>query len=362
MSIDSYSSNILMLTRYSRLGGSSRLRFLEYIPYLIDAGFKVTFYPLFDNDYLEALYGNKNRFFSVLKSYKNRLLNLFEISPFDLVFLEKEALPFIPYQIESFFLKRANILVVDYDDAVFHRYDLHSNFIVRKILGKKIDSIMRLADLVTVGSRYLGERAIKAGCSRVEYIPTVVDLKKYNIQVSHKEKSVVTIGWIGSPSTARYLKLIAKPLQKISEKIPIKCVAIGARQDQLIGTPFQALPWREEKEVEYLSNLDIGIMPLSDEPWEKGKCGFKLIQYMAVGLPVIASPVGINSEIVLPGYNGILADSESEWIDAIERLARDAMLRKRMGEAGRNLVEERYSLQVQVPRMISMFQSLIKTK
>ena len=249
---------------------------------------------------------------------------------------------------------------MDYDDAVFHRYDSHAWPLVRRLLGKKIEGVMRRAELVTVGNDYLAESARVAGSRRVEWLPTVIDLQRYPARVSgqRREKGVVTVGWIGSPSTADYLRLVSAAFAPMQAAGLIRCVAIGARPDQLAGTPFTAVEWREEDEVAQLQKLDIGIMPLPDEKWERGKCGYKLIQYMACGLPVVASPVGVNTDIVDPGMNGLLASSPEQWAEAIRILVMDADLRRDMGDEGRRRVEEIYCVQAQTDRLMDMLYSV----
>nr|WP_239556359.1 glycosyltransferase family 4 protein [Dyella flava] len=197
------------------------------------------------------------------------------------------------------------------------------------------------------------ERAQQAGSRNVEWVPTVVDFERYSI-VPRTPSNELVIGWIGSPSTAHYLRLVSEPLAALCRDRPMRCVAIGARQDQLSGTPFTALPWNEETEVALLQSLDIGIMPLHDEAWERGKCGYKLIQYMACGVPVLASPVGENCNIVQHGQNGYLASTPAEWAVRLQQLIDDAQLRRQCGEAGRKRVEAEYCLQVQGPRLSSL--------
>jgi glycosyltransferase involved in cell wall biosynthesis len=144
----------------------------------------------------------------------------------------------------------------------------------------------------------------------------------------------------------------------MAARASIACVAIGAREDQVADGPFLAKPWSEADEVRSLKGLDIGIMPLPDEPWTRGKCGYKLIQYMASGLPVVASPVGVNGDIVRHGENGFLASTEREWNEALSRLIADPDLRRRMGALGRRRVEREFSLKVQAPRLERLVRSV----
>jgi glycosyltransferase involved in cell wall biosynthesis len=278
---------------------------------------------------------------------------------FDLVWVEKEMLPWVPSWFELGLFPASVPLVVDYDDALFHRYDQHSWPLVRRVLGEKIDAVMRRADLVLAGNDYLAGRARRAGARRVELLPTVVDVSRYAVS-ERTQGQLLTIGWIGSPSTARYLKLITSVLRDLVASRDVRVVAVGANADQLEGLPVEVRPWSEAGEVEEIQQFDIGIMPLPDEPFERGKCGYKLIQYMACGKPVVASPVGVNREIIEQGINGFLANSHEEWLTALVSLLEDAELRKKMGEAGRKHVEERYSTQQMAPRLASLLQSAVK--
>lgn len=349
---------ILLLTRYDRLGSSSRLRFMQYLPYLQAQNLEFIVAPLFDDDYVRRLYAGQRNVMGVMRAYATRIQQLARWRRVDGVWVEKELFPWLPACVEFAALPSGVPLVLDYDDAVFHRYDQHANPIVRRILGRKLDSLMRRAALVMVGNDYLAERARASGAPRVEWLPTVVDLSRYPLKPDHKPEDVVTVGWIGSPATAHYLYPICEPLMALKERYRLRCVAIGARADQLRGTPFEPWVWSEDTEAAQLRRLDVGVMPLPDEPWARGKCGYKLVQYMASALPVVASPVGINNMLVEAGANGFLAESAAEWKACLERLIADVTLRKRMGRMGRTKVEQAYCLQVQAPRLRQFLQSV----
>ena len=353
---------LLMLTRYGALGASSRLRTMQYVPALQSAGIDAEVSHLLDDRYVRDLYAGTVSIPRVARSYARRLWRVRSMDRFDAVWLEKEVWPWLPDWLELPLLGRSTKLIVDYDDAVFHRYDEHRSPLVRGLLGRKIDAVMRRADLVTTGNEYLAARARTVGARRVEWLPTVVNLQRYPATAPVREDSAVVVGWIGSPSTANYLRDIASALAPLQAAGLIRCVAIGARPDQVAGTPFQALEWREDTEVAQLQRFDIGIMPLPDEPWERGKCGYKLIQYMACGLPVVASPVGVNTDIVEPGANGFLASSPEQWVEAIRALVLDIGLRRRMGDEGRRRVEQTYCVQAQAGRLVGMLNSVIKSE
>lgn len=350
---------LLILSRYARLGASSRLRLYQFISFLKQAGFEVTIEPLLDDEYITNLYtGKRARISSILKTYLKRIFCIKNSASFDLVWIEKELLPWLPAWLELSFLSKDTPLVVDYDDAIFHQYDQHRSKIVRWLLGNKIDTVMRRANLVVAGNNYLATRALQAGAKRVEILPTVVDTVTYKV-ISKETSNLVTIGWIGSPATAHYLHLIIPALLEIKKTFNVRLVAIGANASQLKGLPIETITWTEVGEVEAIQHFDIGIMPLPDEPFARGKCGYKLIQYMACGKPVVASPVGANRDIVRDGIDGFWADSNQVWFEKLSQLVADVELRERMGYSARARVVNNYSLQGSVEKLITLFESLV---
>ena len=353
--------NILFLSRYSRLGSSSRLRLYQYLPYLQDAGIDPTLAPFFGDDYVRGIYGGKIAKLPILKAYFDRLRFMLEAGRFDAVWVEKEMLPWIPAWLELELFPAKLPLIVDYDDAVFHRYDQHRFSLVRGLLGRKIDRVMQRADLVVTGNEYLASRARNAGASRVEILPTVVDMARYGVAspVSGAQQLPV-IGWIGSPLTAKYLNLIAPALQEIISRKLARVIVVGGNANLLDGMPVEVLPWTEATEVNDIQGFDIGIMPLPDSPFERGKCGYKLIQYMACGKAVVASPVGVNSTIVRDGVNGFLASTPQEWANALTRLLAEPELRQQMGKEGRLRIENEYSLQQAAPRLVKLIESVLR--
>lgn len=351
---------ILVLTRYSKLGASSRFRFYQYFPYLESKECELTVKPLLQDNYIKYLYEKTSvPYIEIINSYFNRAAVLLQKKKYDLIWLQQETFPWFPSWFERI-LVRSNIpIVVDYDDAFFHRYDMNNSRFVRLVLGKKIDSVMNYANVVVAGNNYLAERASKSGCKDVRILPTVVDINKYPV-VEQSEKECFTIGWIGSPHTAKYLELIKDPLKDISLANNVKIVLIGAGQFSLNDINIERIDWKENSESEEIQKFDVGIMPLLDSPWERGKCGFKLIQYMASQKPVIASPVGVNKDIVQNNLNGFLANNSEEWVEYFKVFKNDFVLRKKMGLAGRKIVEEKYSLQVTAPELFNIFQDAIK--
>jgi len=319
----------------------------------------MTAMPFFGDHYQHDLYaGRPRRWGKIARAYLLRFLQLTRSASFDLVWIEYELFPWLPAIGERLLAGLRIPYVVDYDDPIYHRYELHPNRLVRVLLGKKIDSIMRRANTVIVGNNYLRDRARAAGAGRVECLPTVVDLERYAAPRT-KEESAFTVGWIGSPSTVKYLSLIGDVIVDFCRAKKARLIVVGAREAALEGVRAEFRPWSEATEVEDILSFDVGIMPLPDEPWERGKCGYKLIQYMACARPVIASPVGANREIVEQGVNGFLAANDQEWRSALETLSAAPDLRTRLGGAGRQKVEASFCTRVTAPRLATILKSAV---
>ncbi len=358
------SKRILVLSKYPRMGASSRLRTLQYLPMLEQQGFNFAVHSLFDEAYLNNLYGTGGRSrLAVLGYYFKRLLTLSTVWRYDLVWIENELFPYFPAVFEKLLAVFGVKYIVDYDDAVFHNYDLSNHAVVRKLLGKKIDTVMANSNCVIAGNAYLAGRAQAAGAKRIECVPTVIDQSRY-APLTKTSSAPIVIGWIGSPSTQKYIINIKDALRTVCEKHGAKLLLVGATADivkDLLGINVEVAAWSEATEVEMIQRMGVGIMPLPDGPWEKGKCGYKLIQYMACAVPVIASPVGVNIDIISRSECGFLAEGSEQWIDSLEALLSSPEQREMLGKAGRKAVEEKYSLQVQAPHLACIFNSIIKS-
>jgi len=352
---------VLLFSRYSRRGPSSRLRSLQYLPLLRDEGIDVEVRELFPDAYLESLYGGhaKAARYRGLWYSGKRMLQMLREEDVDLIWIEGELFPYLPSWIESALLRSNRPYVVDYDDALFHRYDMSSNALVRHLLGRKIDQVMRGASCVVVGNGYLAERASSAGARHIEIIPTVVDDDRYDVAEREDDETPV-IGWIGSPATEDYVLDYRELLEKVCIDNQARLLLVGAR-DQAAecfdSLEPEVVAWSEDTEADAIGRMDIGIMPLRDSPWERGKCGYKIVQYMACGLPVVASSVGANVDIVRHGENGFLASDDREWRTSLQALIDNPPLRRRMGRVGRSCVEEHYSVRQQAPRLAALLRS-----
>ncbi len=346
-------TRVLLLCRYARNGASSRLRTLQFLPPLERRGFQVDVCPFFDERYLEALYAGRGRREQLrLQPYLRRLRVLFGAARYDVVWIEKEIFPYLPALAEHLLARRGIPLVVDYDDAVFHRYQ-QGNRLVRQLLGDKLASVMRSAATVVCGNAYIAGYARAQGARAVVEIPTVVDLDRYR-PVSPGLRSPPVIGWIGSPSTEQYLLPLRAILLELCRQGVAELLLVGVSEqlaNEFRHPGVSTLPWSEQSEADSLARMDIGIMPLRDAPFERGKCGYKLIQYMACGLPVVASPVGVNVQIVGENDCGILAATADDWRAALDELVRSPDRRIALGRAGRCAVERQYNVAVQLDRI-----------
>jgi glycosyltransferase involved in cell wall biosynthesis len=331
---------ILMLPRYTTRGASSRYRFWQYVPGLRSAGHEVEIKPLLSDGYLTELYGTGHRGWRWLAGgYASRLLDAVRAGRYDAVLCEHEVFPFLPALAEMFITRLNSRFIVDYDDAAHCKYERWP------VLRKKIARLMATAETVVVGNSELEGYARKF-TPHVTVIPTVVNLAAYPNHQDAAPSSTVRIAWIGTPMTANYLKPLIPELGRLQKKHPqVGFRFIGAGNFPTNGLRIESREWSAATEGQLLSECDIGIMPLSDTEFTRGKCGLKLIQYMACGLPVVASPVGVNRNIVEENRNGFLAANSGEWFEKLEALIENAELRKRFGESGRSKVAAQYTVE-----------------
>jgi glycosyltransferase involved in cell wall biosynthesis len=357
---DSMTKSLWIFPKYSRKGASSRLRLYQYLPQLEQAGFSVHIAPLFSDEYLDGLYaGRRSSVLSIARSYLERVRMLRTVDRSNLLIIQGELFPWVPAFAENLLLNGRRY-VLDYDDAVFHRYDLHRLVLIRSLLGRKIDRLMARAHLVIVGNAYLAERAHQAGARQIEVLPTVVDTDRYPVAHFHSRSQSPRVGWIGTPITwASYGKELLTVLSRHFAAQPVEFLAIGASTTESHKGNLHILPWTEETEAAEIASLSVGLMPLKDTPWARGKCGYKLIQYLACGVPVIASPVGANCEIVNEGENGYLATTLEEWQQSIAKLLDTCGNARQMGMRGREIVHQKYSVQSAGSRLVKILRRVL---
>lgn len=352
---------VLLLARYGRFGASSRIRTLQFIPWLAECGVSVSVSALMTDEFrAAAALGRRPSTCRLGLKYFERILRRSEVSNFDLLWIEKEAIPMVPGWAERLLYPMPIPYVVDYDDATFHLYGLNAYRAVRSILGSKIDAVMRNSSAVVAGNAYNAEHARLAGAKQIAVIPSVVDLSRYQIR-KENASCCFTIGWIGSPSTAKYLSGLNSLMKRDFLGMPFRVLLIGTGPTPVFSdVDVDVRNWSEDEEVEAIHSMDVGIMPLPLGPWELGKCAYKLVQYMACSKPVVASDVGANRDVVEHGKTGFLVSSEREWKWALQTLSSSPDLRRRMGAAGRERVERLYSLQAVAPRLLNVFAQAAK--
>jgi len=297
---------------------------------------------------------------ALLSGFAKRFSMLFRIRQFDFVFIHREATPLGPPVVEWLLAKilRAKI-IYDFDDAIWLTDRKNESRLFRGIKWRsKVKQICRWAFKVSCGNEYLCDYARKVN-QHVLYNPTTVDTemlhKPDEVGKAHRQ-GVVTIGWTGSHTTTKYLAGIEKVLGQIQESNSNVSLLVIADRRPSLTIPYVFTAWSADTEIEDLAKIDIGIMPLPDDEWSKGKCGFKAIQYMALEIPCVLSPVGVNTQIVRNGVTGFLCSTDSEWFQALSTLIKDAGLRRSMGEAGRQTIVENYSVSSNTRSFLSLFE------
>ena len=340
---------------------AQRFRFEQYIDYLNKNGYQCKFSWLLNATDDKYFYSNGQllrKGFIVLKSTGKRLTEILSASQYDVVFVQREAFMLGTSFFERRFAKKAK-LIFDFDDSIWMQNVSAANkmFSFFKNAEKTKDIIGR-ADLVFAGNRYLADFA-KQFNANVVIVPTTIDTDLYK-PVSKNPKEKICIGWSGSVTTIEHMESKIQALKaihdKYGEKVYFKIVGDGNYYSEEIKT--QGLPWKKETELDDMSEFDIGIMPLPDTEWAKGKCGLKGLQYMALGIPTIMSHVGVNAEIIQDGENGFLANTDEEWITKLSLLIESYELRKKLGEAGCKTVEEKYSVHANCGLYLRYFDQL----
>jgi glycosyltransferase involved in cell wall biosynthesis len=285
---------------------------------------------------------------AVLRGYLKRLADTLLPGSVDVIFVYREAALLGPVWIEQLLgLRRP--LVFDFDDAIYLVDTSQANAWSRRVKSvTKVETICRIARHVTVGNEFLARYA-KDRAREVTVIPSTIDTDVYQVQPRARNR-VPVIGWTGSVTTVPYLMALAPALRRLREKREFELRVIGANID-IEGLAVRCLPWRAETEPDDLRGLDVGVMPLPDDEWSRGKCGMKALQYMALGIPPVVSPVGVNATIVRDEVNGLYARGEKEWIDRIALLLEDEPLRRSLGQEARSTVEESYSARAHAPRI-----------
>jgi glycosyltransferase involved in cell wall biosynthesis len=346
---------------------SQRYRIEQWEPLLRAGGVSVEYRP-FESRELNALLYQPGRTAAKVRlvagALRRRLNDVRDARGFDAVYVLREAALLGPPFFERMIARAGVPFVFDFDDAVFERYVSPSNGYLSYLkFPGKTRTICRLAAHVMAGNEYLAEYARRVN-PNVTVIPTTVDTSKYTV-AARAANDVPVIGWTGSYSTVQHLLTLAGALRRLAETERFRLRVIGSPNmnlEGLAGLDVEALTWDSKTEVEDLRAIDIGVMPLPEDRWSRGKCGMKALQYMGLAIPTVCSPVGVNSEIIRDGENGLLATTADEWVEKLGLLLRSPELRESLGRAGRATVEARYSAAVQAPRVLQILESVADAK
>lgn len=336
-----------------------RFRFEHYLPLLQQAGISYTVSPYFSMKGRRALYSKTNtlgKIGAIFRGYLRRIKDLFLIRKYDYVYIHREDAPLgppvFPWIISRILRKK---IVYDFDDAIWipGMSDYNRKFSFVKFWSN-VSKICKWSHVVSVGNAYLKDFAITYN-KNVRIIPTVVNTDKVHSVIQEQETDMPSVGWTGSFSTLVYLNIILPVLQKLQDEFDFTFYVIADRDPKLPLKNYKFIRWNRETEVQDLLNFHIGLMPLTNDKYSKGKCGFKAIQYMSLGMPAIVSPVGVNSEIVDDGVNGFICETEAQWEEKIRQLLKDAQLRKKMGKEARAKIEGHYSIHATEKSFLNLF-------
>jgi glycosyltransferase involved in cell wall biosynthesis len=340
-----------------------RYRFEQWDPLLRERGVDITYAPFEDEElhalvYQPGMMSQKLRL--VTRALGRRLSLLRKVKDYDVVYILREAALLGPPIFERLIHQSGVPIVFDFDDAIFVSYRSPSNGYLSYLkFASKTKTICRIASHVMVGNPYLAEYARQVN-DRVTVIPTTIDTEKYQVPPPKSSSGPPVIGWTGSYSTVQHLDTLRGALKKLAERESFRLRVIGTPAYDCPPVDVEAMRWRADTELEDLGAIDIGVMPLPDDKWSKGKCGLKALQFMALGIPTVCSPVGVNTDIIQDGENGFIAGTEDEWVDKLTRLLHSHELRQRLGHAGRVTVEQKYSAVTQAPRVYEIFKSVLR--
>jgi glycosyltransferase involved in cell wall biosynthesis len=359
------SKRILFLVPYPlHESPSQRFRFEQYFGILHDHGYAYTVQSFLNLEDWKVFFGSGKtltKFKAIVFGFAKRIIALSKSPMYDFVFIHREAAPLGPPLLEWIISKVLRRKVIyDFDDAIWQTDRPSESWLMRLIKWrKKVAQICQWSYKVSCGNQYLCDFA-RGYNKNVVYNPTTIDTENLHnpklIKTRRSHHGKIRIGWTGSHSTLKYLHEVEDVLKKItSENSSVEFLVIADRKPSL-SFPVTFLPWNQHTEMEDLTQLDIGIMPLPDDTWAKGKCGFKALQYMALQIPAVASPVGVNSTIIDNGNNGFLCSMPEEWEECLKKLIADVNLRTSMGVNGRKRIVENYSVRSNAETFLSLFE------
>ncbi len=362
--------NILFIPSGTKSSPATRYRIYQYLPFLKKEGIDYKIYSVISEKMTTRMIGSP-RFNKlqkiiyyiqvIIERFVRSLKIILLANKFDLVFLQRTTFLF---GLERLLKRRNKNIVFDIDDSIYMPDSEEGRALrwIKKIMKRKeVESILRISKCAIVENSHIKD-FVKQYCEKICFITGPIDSVK-NYQKEYKQDSnKITIGWIGSPSTAIYLKMLEEVLKKLSKKYKLKLRLIGSGFYSIDGVEVEMVNWTEQTEVSELHKFDIGVMPMPDNEWTRGKVGCKMLQYMANGIPAVVSYTPTNVEIIEDNRDGFLARSEAEWIEKLSLLIENATLREKVGRAGRKTVEERFSLELNAPKYLDILERVYKGK
>lgn len=343
---------VLAFSLYGPMAASHRYRFSQYQKELENSGIKLEINSLMTDKYLKYRFtGGAFPFLNLLFSYLQRIKKLtLNQGDYDLAIIHCDLFPFFPFFIEKLFLPKKYLY--DFDDSFHIKY---KNNI---FLKNKISKVIKFAKGVTAGNNYLASYA-KAINSNTINLPTAINTKTYFSKKKNKKKnSLFTIGWIGSPSTQIYLSEVIRPISALAKEFDIAFSVIGGKAPSIPNVTINEIFWNKNTYLEELNKFDVGIMPLTNDEWTRGKCAFKLIQYMASGIPVVASNVGANKDLI-SSTRGFLVSSSSEWLKSFKEILQNKKRVEKMIFNSKEFIKSNYSTDVNLVKFVNIIKDSI---
>ncbi len=340
---------------------SQRFRVENLLPLLDEAGISYTLRPFMDEATWQVLYKGgslSQKLQGIFRGFLSRLKTILsEARKYDYIFIHREASPLGPpvfeWMLKTIFRKK---IIFDFDDAVWIPNTSADNKIAAAFKSHwKTKYICKWSYRVSAGNDFLCRYAMQSGAASVVRIPTVVDMERRYNRVKEHRAGKVTIGWTGSHSTLKYLHDLVPVIEELQKELDCTFLVIADKKPELLLADWHFIPWSTVTEIEDLLHIDIGVMPLTADAWSEGKCGFKLIQYLSLGIPAVASPVGVNKDIIDHGVNGYLAGNREEWLAALRRLIADADHRDAAGISGHEKMSREYSVASLKASFLSLF-------
>lgn len=343
---------------------ATRIRLVQYFPLFEKNGIKCELKTFFSSPAQAILYHKGHAFKKanyVIEGWKHFVSVFKDVNDYDIIFISRECLPYNQSLAISYLKRIRKPILYDIDDAVF--LDAPGRFLGFFQKPESIFEIVKLSHTVLAGNTYLLE-TLKPFNNNCHYVPSCVDPKEYGQRNEFCLKQEITLGWLGSHSTSVYLKLLKEPLEVLATKYKIKLILMGAMRDfDFKRVEVAQLPWSMQAEKQFLQSIDIGLYPLFNDKWVLGKCAFKAIQYLAAGVPCVASSIGANKEVIEDGVNGFLCSNTQEWVDKISTLIdRYSDLGKKFSSNGLKTVNEKFSIYSQLKLYLKLFDEALKRK